>query len=172
MRFCFVEDHRTVWPVPVMCGVLQVSPSGYYAWRARPESKRAAENRVLLDEIRTAHAASGGRYGSPRVHAALRAGGKRVGRRRVKRLMRRHGVRALVAQRWRVQTIDSRHAVPVATNLLNRQFAAAAPNQVWLADLTYVATGEGWLYMAANMDLHTRKIVGWSMRDHLRQRVA
>lgn len=79
MRLCFIEDHRAVWPVPVMCGVLQVSPSGYYAWRARPEGKRAAENWALLDEIRTAHAASGGRYGSPRVHAALRAGGKRAG---------------------------------------------------------------------------------------------
>ena len=172
MRFCFIEDHRTVWPVPAMCGVLQVSPSGYYAWRARPEGKRAAENRVLLEEIRTAHAASGGRYGSPRVHAALRAGGRRVGRRRVERLMRRHGVRGLAAPRRRVQTTDSRHAFPVAPNLLDRQFTAAAPNQVWLADLTYVATGEGWLYMAAIMDLHTRKIVGWSMRDHLRAELA
>jgi len=97
MRFGFIKDHRALWPVPVMCGVLQVSPSGYYAWRARPENKRAAENRMLLDEIRTAHAASGGRYGSPRVHAALRAGGRRVGRRRVERLMRRHGVHGLVA---------------------------------------------------------------------------
>ena len=114
MRFCFIEDHRTVWPVPAMCGVLQVSPSGYYAWRARPEGKRAAENRALLEEIRTAHAASGGRYGSPRVHAALRTGGKRVGRRRVERLMRRHGVRGLAAPRRRVQTTDSRHAFPVA----------------------------------------------------------
>jgi len=114
MRFCFIEDHRTVWPVPVMCGVPQVSPSGCYAWRARPEGKRAAGNRVLLDEIRTAHAASGGRYGSPGVHAALRAGGSRVGRRRVERLMRRHGVRGLIAQRRRMQTTDSRHAFPVA----------------------------------------------------------
>jgi len=173
MRLCFIEDHRAVWPVPVMCGVLQVSPSGYYAWRARPEGKRAAENRALLDEIRTAHAASGGRYGSPRVHAALRAGGKRAGRRRVGRLMRRHGVRGLVAQRRRVQTTDSCHAFPVVPNLLNRQFnATTKPNQVWLADLTYIATGEGWLYMAAVMDLHTRKIIGWSMRDQLRAELA
>ena len=86
--------------------------------------------------------------------------------------MRRHGVRGLVAQRRRVQTTDSRHAFPVAPNLLGRQFTAAAPNQVWLADLTYIPTGEGWLYMAAIMDLHTRKIVGWSLRDHLRAELA
>ena len=173
MRLRFIEDHRTVWPAPVMCGVLQVSPSGYYAWRSRPEGKRTAENRVLLDEFRTAHAASGGRYGSPRVHAVLRAGGRRVGRRRVERLMRRNGVRGLVAQRRRVQTTDSCHAFPVAPNLLEREFSATSrPNQVWLADLTYIPTGEGWLYMAAIMDLHTRKIIGWSMRDHLRAELA
>ena len=160
MRFCFIEDHRTVWPVPAMCGVLQVSPSGTHAWRARPEGKRAAENRALLEEIRTAHAASGGRYGSPRVHAALRAGGRRVGRRRVERLMRRHGVRGLIARPRRVQTTGSCHAFPVAPNLLDRAFTAAAPNQVWLADLACIATGEGWPCMAAVMDLHTRKIVG------------
>ena len=173
MRFRFIEDHRTVWPVPVMCGVLQVSPSGYYAWRSRPEGKRAAENRVLLNEIRTAHAASQGRYGSPRVHAALRAGGRKVGRRRIERLMRHHGVRGLIAQRRRVQTTDSRHVFPVAPNLLERKFSATSkPNEVWLADLTYIPTGEGWLYLAAIMDLHTRKVVGWSMRDHLRAELA
>ena len=125
-----------------------------------------------MDEIRTAHAASGGCYGSPRVHAALRAGGRSVGRRRVERLMRRHGVPGLVAQPRRVQTTNSRHALPVAPNLLDRKLTARAPNQVWLADLTYVATGEGWLCMAAVMDLHTRKIIGWSMRDHLRAELA
>jgi putative transposase len=130
-RFRFIEDHRMVWPVPVMCGVLQVSPSGYYAWRSRPEGKRAADNRLLLDEIRTAHAASQGRYGSPRVHAALRAGGRKVGRRRIERLMRHHGVRGLIAQRRRVQTTDSRHAFPVAPNLLERKFSATSkPSEV------------------------------------------
>ena len=137
MRFRLIEDRRTVWPVPVMCSVLQAPRSGCCAWRSRPEGRRAAENQVLLDEIRTAHAASQGRYGSPRVHAALRAGGRRVGRRRVERLMRCHGVRGLIAQRRRVQTTDSRHAFPVAPNLLDRKFSATSrPNQVWLADLT------------------------------------
>ncbi len=182
MRFRFVENHRMVWPkreafaagpVPVMCSVLQVSPSGYYAWRARPESKRVSEGRALLGDIRQVHAGSQGRrYGSPRVHAALRAKGRRTGRGRVERLMRAHGVRGLVARPRRVRTTDSRHAFPIAPNLLDRKFTASKPNQVWLADLTYIPTGEGWLYMAAIMDLHTRKIVGWSMRDHLRAELA
>ncbi len=168
-----VEDCRGTWPVHELCRVLGLSTAGYYAWRSRPESKRAAEDRTLLDDIRRAHEGSGGRYGSPRVHATLRAHGRKVGRGRVERLMRCHGVRGLVARRRQVQTTDSRHAFPVAPNLLDRQFnATTKPNQVWLADLTYIATGEGWLYVAAVMDLHTRKIVGWSMRDHLRAELA
>lgn len=168
MRFCFVEDHRTDYPVRVLCAALAVSPSGFYAWRSRPESVRAAENRTLLEQIRQVHGDSGGRYGSPRVHAVLRSRSIRVGRGRVERLMRYHGVRALVARPRRVSTTDSRHSFPIAPNLLQRQFTATAPNRVWLADITYLPTSEGWLYLAAVMDLHTRKIVGWSMRDHLR----
>ena len=176
MRFEHIDRHHGCWPVRAMCRVFGVSVAGCYAWRSRSDSKRAVEDRALLADIRQAHADSGGRYGSPRVHAALRAHGKRVGRGRVERLMRRHGVRGLVAPRRRVQTTDSCHPFPVAPNLLERRFSATSrPNQVWLADLTYIATGEGWLYMAAIMDLHTRKpdaerqseIVGWSMRDHL-----
>ena len=143
MRFGIIEDHRGCWPVSLMCRVFRVSMAGYYAWRKRPESRRATENKALLDDIRQVHAASQGRYGSLRVHAALRATGRRAGRGRIERLMRRHGVRGLVAPRRRVQTTDSRHTFPVAPNLLDRQFTAAAPNQVWLADLTYIATGEG-----------------------------
>jgi putative transposase len=172
MRFEVIEKHRGCWPMALMCRVFRVSVAGYYAWRKRPESRRAAENRALLDDIQEVHAASGGRYGSPRIHATLRARGKRTGRGRVERLMRRHGVRGLVARPRRVRTTDSRHAFPIAPNLLERKFTAIRPNQVWLADLTYIPTGEGWLYMAAVMDLHTRKIVGWSMRDHLRAELA
>ena len=173
MKFRMVEDCRDAWAVQPLCRVLGISTAGYYAWRSRPDSKRAVEDCALLADIRQAHANSGGRYGGPRVHATLRARGRQVGRGRVERLMRRHGVRGLVAQRRRVPTTDSRHAFPVAPNLLERKFSTISrPNQIWLADLTYIPTGEGWLYMAAIMDLHTRKIVGWSMRDHLRAELA
>lgn len=172
MKFRVIEDHRGRWPVALMCRVFAVSVAGYYAWRKRPESRRAAENRALLDDIRRVHAASQGRYGSPRVHAALRARGGRTGRGRVERLMRVHGVQGLLARPRRVRTTDSRHAFPVAPDLLERRFSASRPNQVWLADLTYIPTGQGWLYLAAVMDLHTRRIVGWAMRDHLRAELA
>ena len=151
-----------------MCRVLEVSASGYYAWRSRPESARSAANRKLLVEVRRLHAEHHGRYGSPRMHAALRAEGRAASRGRVERLMRRHGIRALAGRRFRPCTTDSRHYLPIAPNLLKQEFAAAAPNRVWLADITYIATGEGWLYLAAVLDLATRKIVGWSMRDHMR----
>lgn len=136
MRFRAIEEHRDCWPVSVMCRVFRVSVAGYYAWRTRPDNTRAAENRALLDDIRAVHAASQGRYGSPRVHAVLRTRGRRTGRGRVERLMRIHGVRGLVARPRRVCTTNSLHAFPVAPNLLNRQFTASRPNQVWLADLS------------------------------------
>lgn len=160
MKFGFVDEHRKVWPVRVMCEVLGLSPSGYYAWRGRPESRRATANRALLEDIRLIHAESSGTYGSPRVHAILRGHGRRVGRSRIERLMRRAGLRGLAALPRRARTTDSRHGYPIAPNRLGRNFTAQAPNQIWLADLTYIPTGEGWLYLAAILDMHTRKIVG------------
>lgn len=168
MSFRFIRDHAGRWPVRLMCRVLEVSASGYYAWRKRPESARARANRVLLADLRRLHAEHHGRYGSPRMHAALRAEGRTASRGRVARLMRRHGMRALAGRRFRPCTTDSRHHLPIAPNLLKQEFAAPAPNRVWLADITFIATGEGWLYLAAVLDLATRKIVGWSMRDHMR----
>ena len=168
MSFNFIRDHAGRWPVRLMCRVLKVSASGYYAWRNRPESARAAANRKLLVDVRRLHAEHHRRYGSPRMHAALRAEGRTASRGRVARLMRRHGIRALAGRRFKPCTTDSRHYLPVAPNLLQQEFVAAAPNRVWLADITYIATGEGWLYLAAVLDLATRKIVGWSMRDHMR----
>lgn len=168
MSFNFIRDHSGRWPVRLMCRVLEVSASGYYAWRSRPESARSVANRKLLIDIRRLHAEHHGRYGSPRVHAALRAEGRTVSRGRVERLMRRHGIRALAGRRFRPCTTDSRHYLPVAPNLLQQEFVAATLNRVWLADITYIATGEGWLYLAAVLDLATRKIVGWAMRDHMR----
>jgi putative transposase len=131
-------------------------------------SARATFNSALLAEIRQVHRDSGQRYGSPRVHAALRTQGRGASRGRIERLMRRYGIRAIMAPPRRVRTTDSRHDLPIAANLIARDFTAAAPNRVWLADITYIPTAEGWLYLAAVMDLCSRKIVGWAMRDHMR----
>ena len=168
MRFRLIEDQRDVWPVRVMCDALGVSPSSYYAWRSRPESPRKIANRELLVDIRRVHTDHRGRYGAPRIHAELRAEGRTVSRKRVERIMRRHGIRARVPRRYRVCTTDSKHSLPVAANLLDRNFVAEKPNQVWLADITYIPTGEGWLYLAVILDLFTRKVVGWAMREHMR----
>jgi len=170
--FRFVDEHRGTWPVRMMCRVLGVSASGYYAWRSRPESLRARENRDLSAQIRDIHTDSGGVYGAPRVHAVLRSLGRMIGRNRVARLMRAAGLRGLAALPRRVRTTDSRHCYPIAPNRIGRSFTASAPNQVWLADLTYVPTGEGWLYLAALIDMHTRKVVGWAMRETLHAGIA
>ena len=172
MKFGFVDEHRHLWPVRVMCTALGLSVSGYYAWRSRVESPRAAANRLLLEDIRRIHGESSGTYGSPRVHAVLRRLGRRIGRSRIERLMRQAGLRGLAALPRRTRTTDSRHAHPIAPNRLGRNFVASRPGQVWLADLTYIPTGEGWLYLAAVLDLHTRKIVGWSMRATLHTEIA
>ncbi len=136
MTFRFIEDHRQAWPVQVMCDALEVSASGSYAWRGRAESPRAASNRDLLGEIRRLHALHRGRYGAPRIHAALRAEGDAVSRGRVERLMRRHGIRAMTQRRFRVATTDSHHRRPVADNPLPQTFLATRPNEIWLADIS------------------------------------
>jgi transposase InsO family protein len=168
MRFRQIEDQRDNWPVRVMCDALSVSPSGYYAWRSRPESPRASANRALLDDIQRVHARHRERYGAPRIHAELRAEGRTVGRKRIERMMRHHGIRARAPRRYRVCTTDSKHSLPVAPNMLDQNFVADRPNQVWLADITYIPTAEGWFYLAVILDLFTRKVVGWAMRDHMR----
>jgi transposase InsO family protein len=169
MRFRFIEDRRADYPVRILCDVLEVSPAGYYAWRSRPESRRSATNRAIVDDIKQVHRDTSGRYGSPRIHVELKAQGRGVSRGRIERLMRRHGIRAIMARPRRVRTTDSRHDFPIAPNLLQRNFTAtAAPNQIWLADITYVETDQGWLYLATVMDLYSRRIVGWAMADHLR----
>jgi transposase InsO family protein len=168
MRFRQIEDQRGFWPVRIMCDALNVSASGYYAWRSRPESARKIANRGLLDDIQRVHAHHRERYGAPRIHAELRAEGQIISRKRIERVMRRHGIRARAPRRYRVCTTDSKHSLPVAANLLHQNFVAQRPNQVWLADITYIPTGEGWLYLAVILDLFTRKVVGWAMRDHMR----
>ena len=168
MRFRFIEDRRADYPVTIMCSVLDVSRAGYYAWRGRPESRRSTENLALLDDIKRVHHDNHECYGSPRIHRELKAEGHGTSRGRIERLMRRYGVRAIMARpRW-VRTTDSQHDLPIAPNLLDRNFTATAPNRIWLADITYVETGEGWLYLSTVMDLYSRRIVGWAMRDHMR----
>jgi transposase InsO family protein len=168
MRFRFIEDRRADYPVTILCEVLGVSPAGYYAWRSRPESRRSAANREIVDDIKQVHRDTRGRYGSPRIHAELKAQGRGVSRGRIERLMRHYGIRAIMARPRRVRTTDSSHDFPIAPNLLERHFTAVAPNRIWLADITYVETDQGWLYLATVMDLYSRRIVGWAMADHLR----
>jgi transposase InsO family protein len=152
--------------VGVMCGVLEVSRSGFYAWRERPESERALESVRLGTLVEKVHEKSRRNYGAPRMHAALRTLGEKCGRHRVARLMREKGLRGRVRRRYRTTTkADARH--PVAPNLLQRDFSAAGPDQVWVGDITYLWTWEGWLYLAVLLDLHSRSVVGWSMSERM-----
>jgi transposase InsO family protein len=161
--------HVDEYDVRLMAEVLDVSPSGYYAWRKRPPSERAIADERLLLNIRMAHAKSDGDYGAPRVQRELKDDGIHVGTKRVARLMRQDGLQGRAPRRRRVTTTDSAHDHPIAPNLLNRQFDVngVALNQVWVSDITYVPTQEGWLYLAAVLDLASRRCIGWAMRDTL-----
>ena len=146
-----------------MCRVLGISASGYYAWKQRRPSTRQQANEAMVERIRTIHAESEATYGSPRVHAELKAQGIQCNKKRVERLMRVHCIQGRQRKRWRPRTTDSGHSLPVAPNVLNREFEAEAPDLKWVTDITYIPTAEGWLYLAAVMDLYSRRIVGWSM---------
>jgi len=154
--------------VDLMCEVLDVSRSGYYAWRDRPASGQAQRRAQLVERIQAAHAGSREIYGSPRIHAELRAQGVACCQNTVAKLMKRHGIRSKMRRRFVVRTTDSRHAHPIAQNRLAQQFDVPVPNRAWAADITYIPTGEGWLYLAAVIDLCSRKVVGWAADDHLR----
>ena len=157
-----IDRRRNHYPVRLMCRLLGVSASGYYAWRKRPESARAKRNRELLEKIRRVHGASKGVYGSPRVHAELVAEGVPVGRHKVAELMRSARLRGCPKRRYRTTTQrDPTH--PVAKNLLKRDFTADRPNRRWAGDITYIPTRQGWLFLAVVIDLFSRRIVGWSM---------
>ena len=172
MTYRFIEEHREAWPVRVQCRVLGVSASGYYDWRDRAPSQRAIANQNLLHDIQRIHWDHHKRYGSPRVHVTLKTEGQRVGRARIEKLMRDNNLRALSKRRVRVTTTDSKHNLPVAENRLDRNFRALGSNQKWCADITYIPTDEGWLFLATVLDLYTRKIVGWCMREHMRTELA
>ncbi len=161
MRFARIDAEKGHWPVEAQCEVLGVSRSGYYAWRDRPEAPRAKADAELLVEIKAAHKVGRKAYGSPRVHRELRANGRRVGRKRVERLMRREGIVGRKKRRFR-HTTDSNHPDPIAPNTLNRTINVPLPNTAWVTDVTYVWTREGWLYLAAILDLFSRRVVGWA----------
>ncbi len=166
MRYRAIQEHDRRYPIRLMCRALAVSPAGYYAWRARPESARGVANRALMTDIRVIHQESRQTYGSPSIWQALVRRGQRVGEHRVARLMRQDGIRAKTVKKWRATT-QSTHRFPVAANRLNRQFTVAQPNRVWAGDLTYVWTAEGWLYLAVILDLYSRAVIGWAMGPRL-----
>ncbi|HEY8355385.1 MAG TPA: IS3 family transposase [Methylophilaceae bacterium] len=170
LKYAWIERHRKQWPVSLSCEVLGVSTSGYHEHRRRsskPYARRLG-NDALLVHIRAVHAESKGEYGWPRVWKELLARGIRVGKERVRKLMQQHGIRARGKRKFKATT-DSNHSLPVAPNLLQRNFSPAAPNAVWTSDITYVATDEGWLYLTVILDLFSRQVVGWSMKPHMRQ---
>ena len=166
-RFRFIDAEKARFPVSLLCKIVGVSKSGYYAWKSRAPSKRSREDAVLTEKIREVYQRSRETYGYPRVHAELRALGVRCGRRRVARLMRRAGLRGCMRARKKRTTLRDSRAVP-APDLVKRDFHATAPDRLWTADITYLKTDEGFLYLAFVLDVYSRRIVGWSMATHLR----
>jgi transposase InsO family protein len=161
VKFVFIAAEKALYPVRLLCTVLEVSRSGFYAWVDRPTPLKTTADARLLLEIRAALVRGRGAYGSPRIHRELRARGIRVGKKRIERLMRENGLVARQKRRF-VHTTDSRHEHPIAPNLLDRHFDPKAANEVWAGDVTYIATGEGWLYLAVLLDLFSRRVVGWA----------
>ena len=165
MLYGFIERHEAAYPIAVMCEVLEVGASGYYAWRVRPESERDQANEALKERIAQEWKRSRKTYGSPRMTAQLKAEGDRCGENRVARLMAESGLKARKRRVFQPYKTDSGHGLPVAANRLDRDFSASAPNQKWVGDVTFIATQEGWLYLAVWMDLFSRKIIGWAMSE-------
>lgn len=166
-----IQSEKAEFPVALLCSVVGVSRSAFYAWSKGTPSERKLANERILAEIRAIHVEHQERYGSPRMRAELRDRGHEVGKHRVARLMRENGLRARPRRRFR-RTTDSRHQLPVAPNLLERRFSAAAPNQAWVGDITYVWTAEGWSYLAVLLDLYSRRVVGWALRKSLNRDLA
>jgi len=168
--FAFIEEHKNLWPVTVLCRVLGVSTPGFYAWRKRPTSTQEQRRDALVVEIKSVHAQVKQRYGSPRIHAELIDRGVACCVNTVAKLMHDNGIQAKTTKKF-INTTDSNHKLPVAENRLDRQFDATQPNCRWVADITYIPTREGWLYVAVVEDLYSRRVVGWSMAEHLESRL-
>ena len=162
-----IEAEKANFPIKLMCQVLKVSRSAWYAWRDRPESERKQSDRQMIEKIRKVHQESRGTYGSPRITTDLREQGEIINRKRVARLMHENGIVGSPEPKWRVTT-ESNHNMPIAPNLLSRNFTADAPDQVWVGDITYIWTYRGWSYLATVIDLFSRRIVGWALEDNMR----
>lgn len=171
MRFSFISAEKAHYSVESLCCALGVSRSGYYAWLGRKEPRRRARDRHLGLEVEAIYCGTHQAYGSPRIHRELQARGVLVGKKRVERLLRERGLSARRPKRFR-RTTDSNHSQPIAPNLVARNFRAEAPNQVWVGDITYLWTAQGWLYLAVLLDLFSRRIVGWSVSPSLELSVA
>jgi len=168
VKYAWIECNRRQWPVSLACEVLGVSASGYHERRVRSgKPRRNIGDDALLVHIRAAHAGSRGEYGWPRVWKELLANGIRVGKERVRKLMQLHGIKARAKRKYKATT-DSNHKLPVAENLLDREFNPQMPDSAWTSDISYIATDEGWLYLAVVIDLFSRQVVGWSMKPHMR----
>jgi putative transposase len=173
LKYAFINGHRKVWPISVQCRVLQASVAGYhehFVRRASTAQRRHLSDDALLVHIKVIHAQMRGGYGWPRVWKELLARGIRVGKQRVQKLMQLHGIRAKGKRRFKVTT-DSKHSLPIAPNLLNREFAVAVPDKVWVGDITYIHTDEGWLFLAVVIDLFSRQVVGWSLRQDMTREI-
>jgi putative transposase len=168
--FAWIEERRDEWPTTVLCRVLEVSRSGFYAWRSREPSAAEVRREELTEEVKEIHAEVKGRYGSPRIHAELVGRGHACGVNFVAQVMREAGIAAKTTRKFR-QTTDSNHTLPVAENILDRNFDPEEPNTSWVADVTYIPTREGWLYLAVVEDLFSRRIVGWSMDESMTSRL-
>jgi len=168
VRFAFIHQRREEFPVRVMCDMLEVSASGYYAWVDRPPSARHERRAELVERIKDVHQQSRLTYGSPRVTAELKADGVEICRNTVARYMREERLGVTPKKPFVPRTTDPDHPHPIAANVLDRDFTASAPDQKWACDLTYIWTDEGWLYLSVVIDLFSRRVVGWSMTDHLR----
>lgn len=164
MKFAFIAAREVAFPVSTMCRVLGVAKSGFYAWTKRPKPARARRDAQLAATVAAVHQRSRRTYGSPRVHEELKARGVRVGRKRIERLMRENGLQGR-RKRCFKRTTDSRHGGPIARNVLARDFSVSEPNRAWVTDVTAIATGEGWLYLAPMLDLHSRRVVAWAMSE-------
>jgi transposase InsO family protein len=170
VKYAWIEKHRDTYATTMMCELLSVSRSGLNAARGREPSKRSCEDKELVEQIRAGQHKHRGRYGRRRMTPEIsQVRGQPVNEKRIARLMREHGLQSHKRRRFRVVTTDSKHAHPVAPNVLQRDFEAKAPNRKWLADMTYVPTDEGWLYLALVLDLYARKLVGWAMSETMPQ---